>query len=493
MYRFRIAVTPKSNLMYVIMGKGSVIQAYQYNRSAVSIQIPPPLWSTDVIPGLTQYQPVMNVDSATDRVYFINPNDGRVYCYDATAPLRNGSAVPVWVSQDVCALPDNGILARDLPQYQQTFAGNGKRLLVRCNESVVLFNDKGVTLKTFAADTVKSWVLNADPAARPPTYDNFKRLLTWAEEPDQPGATLQVWDLASNKPKARKPTKPAATITLPEGAGAGGVLSDSSQWFTVVADTAQPLLHLVNSYNGRTASSFDFDGLVNANGSLSEVRVVPTPVVYGGTALYGLVRAKQPSLYPWLQQQFPDKFFWWAFAMNVTDTKNPSLLWISPVQPALAEIVDQAPHVTEKAIFVTDWAGGSPGNSICNAAVGACNIPSVRSFHRATGDQYYNFPANPYITVRTAYSLARGTYRMSLPWAYPDGAVMLVQYDDWQYDGYSPEDQAIADMGYVRGIRGLPPMPPPPPRPPSPPYAPPSPPRNPPSPRPPSPSPQPQP
>ncbi len=28
------------------------------------------------------------------------------------------------------------------PQHQQTFAGNGKRLLVRCNESVVLFNDK---------------------------------------------------------------------------------------------------------------------------------------------------------------------------------------------------------------------------------------------------------------------------------------------------------------------------------------------------------------
>lgn len=27
-------------------------------------------------------------------------------------------------------------------QHQQTFAGNGKRLLVRCNESVVLFNDK---------------------------------------------------------------------------------------------------------------------------------------------------------------------------------------------------------------------------------------------------------------------------------------------------------------------------------------------------------------
>ena len=68
--------------------------------------------------------------------------------------------------------------------------------------------------------------------------------------------------------------------------------------------------------------------------------------------------------------------------------------------------------MTDKAVFVTDWAGGSPGTSTCNAAVGACNIPSVRSFHRATGDTYYNFPANPYITVRTAYSLARGTYRM---------------------------------------------------------------------------------
>ena len=150
-----------------------------------------------------------------------------------------------------------------------------------------------------------------------------------------------MWDLASNKPKARKPAKPAATITLPEGAGAAGVLSDSSKWFTVVADAAQPLLHMVNSYNGRTTSSFDFDVLVNANGSLSEVRVVPTPVVYGGTAVYGLVRAKQPSLYPWLQQQFPDKYYWWAFALNLTDPKTPSLIWISAVQPAVAQIIDQ--------------------------------------------------------------------------------------------------------------------------------------------------------
>lgn len=49
--------------MYIIAGHSDVIQAYQYNRTAAFIQIPDALWSTGVIPGLTQYQPVMNVDS----------------------------------------------------------------------------------------------------------------------------------------------------------------------------------------------------------------------------------------------------------------------------------------------------------------------------------------------------------------------------------------------------------------------------------------------
>ncbi|EFJ47547.1 hypothetical protein VOLCADRAFT_91973 [Volvox carteri f. nagariensis] len=167
MYRFRVAVTPRRNLIYAISGPNDTIVAFNFTRNTRGFQSA--IWSTPQISGLAEKQPVLNVDTSTDQVYFLHPVDGRIYCYDASQQGPNAAA-PVWVSSFVCSDP-----ADTRNQHLQAFTANGTWLLARCNSSVVMVGPRGQLLKTFAGSSMRAYVASSDLAAAISVYNNFTR------------------------------------------------------------------------------------------------------------------------------------------------------------------------------------------------------------------------------------------------------------------------------------------------------------------------------
>ncbi|KXZ50995.1 hypothetical protein GPECTOR_14g236 [Gonium pectorale] len=426
-WRFRIAVTPKNEFVYAFKGRNSSLIAFGYPRTGRGILSA--TWATDVIPLANVTQPTLNVDTSTDRVYFVHPVDGKIRAYDASTNLKT----PVWVSDIVCTDP-----ADPRVQARQTFAANGTRLLARCNDSVVVLDENGRTVKTFSGDHIKAWVTYADQAAPFAMYGNFTKFVTWAAVPSDGVSALPnklfLWDLSV---RAATVTRPLAVLPLPDGASPAGVTSDSP-WLLAVADISNPVLHLASSVNGKIQSSFDFMPLVNANGSLINVTIVPTPVIANRT-VYGMVQAVLPSPFPWVPG-YPDKFFWWMFALNITNAKQPSVLWITDEIVTRGPLANQVPLVRGAGVFMTDYMQNA-----------------TRSFFIPNGTEYYNVPANPYVlSTTTTYSILRGTYKMGLPWVSPDGKFLRIQYDDWQYDLATPAKQATMSMGSIRTFQGIP-------------------------------------
>ncbi|KAG2482419.1 hypothetical protein HYH03_018654 [Edaphochlamys debaryana] len=448
MYRFRVPVTRPSLFAYGIIASQDRIGVFQVSTEGRGLM--DPIWMSDRLPGLNVSQPVLSVDNSTDRVYFIRPMDGRLTAYDANAtlPTADGSVptdvAPLWVSDVVCSAPGD-----ERQQHHQALTANGRRLLARCNDSVLLLSAaSGRLLKTLAGPRVADWMAAADAAAPFAAYADFGRLITWPSSEDAAAPQLHVWDLASYKPKARNQVAPAHTIKLPAGVAVGGV-GTSHKWLLVLADALKPVVHVVGAYNGKLLSSFDFAPLVNATLApvMVNFTVVPTPVTWGNT-VYGLIRGVVPSEFPWMPEQYPDEHYWWAFALDVSNAKAPSLLWLTEQQKTLGVISNQAPWVAGNAIFMSDF----PQNA-------------TRSFDRFTGQPWFNVPAVYWdFNARNSYSLVRGTYKMSLPWAHPDGYTLVFQYDDWVYDQDPTSGESI---GYIRILRGLITSPSPPPEPPS--------------------------
>nr|ARO50088.1 hypothetical protein [Yamagishiella unicocca] len=360
MYRFRVAVTPKGTLAYGVIGSLSAIGSLSLNKTERGVMSAS--WTSAAIPGLTAKQPVLNVDTTTNRVYFVHPADGRIYCYDAS--LSDNLTSPVWVSDVVCSLPED-----EREQHLQVLSSNGKRLLARCNDTVIMLNSKGALVKTFKSSSVKSWVGASDLAAPIPVFSNFTRL----------------------------------------------------------------------------QSSYSFKALVDPVDEL-QVSVLPTPVI-SDKVMYGIVEGMKPSPLPWMLDQYPDEYYWWMFALNFTDPKAPSLLWLTTKQTSRGGLAEQSPWVTDRALFITDYQQNG-----------------TRGFDRASGAPFYNYPANPYTKFGGQYGLVRGSYKMSLPWVDKAGFFQVLQLDDWQYDQMATPGPG-SSMGNIRTLYGTPYSPPRPPSP----------------------------
>nr|ARO50090.1 hypothetical protein [Yamagishiella unicocca] len=317
------------------------------------------LWTSAAIPGLFAKQPVLNVDTTTDRVYFIHPVNGKIYCYDASLGVNVTS--PVWVSKVVCSLPTD---ARQ--QHLQVLSSNGKRLLARCNDTVIILDSKGALVKTFKSSSVKAWVGASDLAAPIPVFSNFTRL----------------------------------------------------------------------------QSSYSFKALVDPVNEM-QVSVLPTPVI-SDKVMYGIVEGMKPSPMPWVLDQYPDEYYWWMFALNFTNPKAPSLLWLTVKNPSRGGLAKQSPWVTDRAVFITDYQQNC-----------------TRGIDRASGVTFFNYPSNPYSKYGSGmFNMFKGTYKLSLPWVEKDGYFMVLQADDWQYD--QDPSRGLATSGNIRTLIGLPFMPPPP-------------------------------
>ncbi|GIL76256.1 hypothetical protein Vretimale_5839 [Volvox reticuliferus] len=259
-------------------------------------------------------------------------------------------------------------------------------------------------------------------------------MTTWIT--NSSGSFLEVWHLDSS---SKKPQRPAATLRLPAGVNISGVNTDSL-WWTIVADSANPVVHVLNSLTGIYQSSFDLKRVVDPNNTM-RVSLLPTPVI-ANRVMYGIAQGIQPSPVLWN----PDKYVWWMFAVNYTDPKAPRLLWLTQPIATRGPLAPQVPWVTATAIFVADYQQNA-----------------TRSFDRTMGQSFFSVPANPYYSGITAYSLSKGTYKMSLPWASPDGYFLIFQADDWKYEEAPPEDrEGMYSRGSIQTMRGLPYSPPPP-------------------------------
>ncbi|GIL44925.1 hypothetical protein Vafri_2374 [Volvox africanus] len=425
MYRFRVAVTPRSNLACGIIGSSSALGCFNVSRSTRGFASP--RFSAPSIPGLSEKQPVLNVDTSTDKVYFIHPVDGRIYCYDITRGTNATAAV--WVSSFVCSDPTD-----PRNQHRQSFTANGTQLLARCNNSVVLLGEQGELRKTFSGKSIQDYVAASDLAAPISVFGNFTRMTTWIT--NSSGAFLEVWYLDSS---SKNPQRPAATLRLPAGVNITGVNTDSP-WWTIVADRTNPVVHVLNSLTGIYQSRFDLKPEVDPNNTM-RITLLPTPVI-ANRVMYGVVHGVLPSPVLWS----PDKHFWWLFAANYTDPKAPRLLWLSQQIATRGPISPQVPWVTAAAVFVSDYQQ---------------NV--TRSFDRTTGQSFFNVPANPYFSGIMAYSLSKGTYKMSLPWASPDGYFLIFQADDWFYEQMPPDERVEQSRGSMQTVRGFPYSPSPPP------------------------------
>ncbi len=166
--------------------------------------------------------------------------------------------------------------------------------------------------------------------------------------------------------------------------------ADGDWGVAAVVDLLVPVVHVIQPFNGKRLLSYDFTPHMNPDGTRTNLSVVPSPVLAGGV-MYGLLRAMEPSPFPWLADTYPDKYFWWAFALQYDKkTGATNMLWITEPQPTPGFIADQAVWVTPDAVFMSDY-----------------QQKSVRSFSRTTGERYYFVPPRPYGTPTS-----QGTNRM---------------------------------------------------------------------------------
>lgn len=202
-----------------------------------------------------------------------------------------------------------------------------------------------------------------------------------------------MWDLdPANAARRRNNASrvPAQLLPLPADTVVAGVNVDGDWGVAAVVDQVVPVAHVIQPFNGKRLLSYDFTSLMNPDGSRTNLSVVPTPVLAGGV-MYGLLRAMEPSPFPWLADTYPDKYFWWAFALQYDKkTGTTNMLWITEPQPTPGFIADQAVWVTPDAVFMSDY-----------------QQKSIRSFSRTTGDRYYFVPPRPYGTP-----MSQGTNRM---------------------------------------------------------------------------------